>query len=278
MARIAVIGAGAMGSGIGARLAKGGADVPTDLDGRSAATRQRAAAAGMTAASLADILSADIILSIVPPAEAVGVAQKIAAEAARLAVGTLFIDCNAVSPATMAAVADAFSATRMQVLDGCIIGGPPKGDDLPRLYVSGHGAERSGPLTAHGLAVRVIDGGIGAASALKMCYAGINKGFVGLGTAMMLAAIRNGADGSLRQELSESAPAQAQKLASGIPDMYAKAYRWVAEMEEIADFLGPDDPAALIFRGMAGLYARMAQDREAGGILAEQLDALLASG
>ena len=42
--------------------------------------------------------------------------------------------------------------------------------------------------------------------------------------------------------------------------MYAKAYRWVAEMREIADFLGPDDPARLIYEGFAGLYERLAAD------------------
>ena len=56
--------------------------------------------------------------------------------------------------------------------------------------------------------------------------------------------------------------------------MYPKAYRWVAEMEEISDFLGEDDPAALIFKGMAGLYRKMADDREDGGVLAGQLDKL----
>lgn len=110
--------------------------------------------------------------------------------------------------------------------------------------------------------------GIGASSALKMCYAGINKGVTGLGTAMLLAAIRSGADEGLKRELQESQSDLDRKFAQSIPDMYPKAYRWVAEMEEIAEFLGEDDPAALIFRGMAGLYRKMAEDREAGGVLA----------
>lgn len=35
--------------------------------------------------------------------------------------------------------------------------------------------------------------------------------------------------------------------------------RVVAEMREIAAFLGPDDPAALMFEGAARLYDRIAQ-------------------
>ena len=140
--------------------------------------------------------------------------------------------------------------------------------------MSGDVASDSAVLADHGLQVRRIAGAIGAASALKMCYAGINKGVTGLGTAMLLAAIRSGADVALKRELQESLPDLDAKFVHGIPDMYPKAYRWVAEMEEISEFLGDDDPAALIFKGMAGLYLKMARDREEGGLLAGQLDQL----
>ncbi|MGO7601713.1 DUF1932 domain-containing protein, partial [Rhizobium ruizarguesonis] len=76
---------------------------------------------------------------------------------------------------------------------------------------------------------------------------GINKGFIGLGTAMLLAASLSGAAESLKAELSESLPDVDRRPSRSIPDMYPKAYRWVAEMQEIADFLVEDDPAATIF-------------------------------
>jgi 3-hydroxyisobutyrate dehydrogenase-like beta-hydroxyacid dehydrogenase len=277
MATITVIGAGAMGSAIGRRLAESGATVLTYLEGRSAATLERAKAAGMRPVSLAEALEADLVLSIVPPAEATAVARLVAAEAARLKRPLVFIDCNAISPATMKEAAGAFAGTQVEVIDGSIIGGPPRHGYNPKLYVSADTEDRSGILSDHGLTVRRIAGEIGAASALKMCYAGINKGFVGLGTAMLLAAIRNGADESLKREIAESVPDVDKRLTSAIPDMYPKAYRWVAEMGEIADFLGPDDPAAQIFRGMAALFEKMAADQDGDAILAGQLDALLAT-
>ena len=40
--------------------------------------------------------------------------------------------------------------------------------------------------------------------------------------------------------------------------MYPKAYRWVAEMEEIAAFAPADPAAAQIYRGLARLYQRLA--------------------
>lgn len=272
---IAVIGAGAMGSAIGRRLVENGARVLTYLEGRSASTVERAKAAGMQPVDLADVAASRLILSIVPPAEAVAVARHIAGELRRSGSKTTFMDCNAISPKTMAEVAAIFGGDCGVVLDGSIIGGPPKpGQKGPKLYVSGDTANDSGVLADHGLQVRRIDGAIGAASALKMCYAGINKGVTGLGTAMLLAAIRSGADAALKRELQESLPDLDAKFVHGIPDMYPKAYRWVAEMEEISEFLGEDDPAALIFKGMAGLYRRMANDREGGGVLADQLDKL----
>lgn len=185
------------------------------------------------------------------------------------------MDCNAISPQTMTQVAAIFGGDCGVVLDGSIIGGPPKtGQKGPKLYVCGDAANSSVVLSERGLEVRRIDGSIGAASALKMCYAGINKGVTGLGTAMLLAAIHSGADEALKRELQESQPDLYAKLVQGIPDMYPKAYRWVAEMEEISEFLGKDDPASLIFKGMAGLYRKMAEDRESGGSLAGQLDKL----
>jgi 3-hydroxyisobutyrate dehydrogenase-like beta-hydroxyacid dehydrogenase len=272
---IAVIGAGAMGSAIARRLVENGAKVLTYLEGRSAATIERAKTAGMEPVGLDSIAGAGLILSIVPPACAITVAEQVAAAIRRRGTKTTFMDCNAISPQTMTQVAAIFGSDCGAVLDGSIIGGPPKsGQKGPKLYVCGDAANSSAALSERGLEVRRIDGSIGAASALKMCYAGINKGVTGLGTAMLLAAIRSGADEALKRELRESLPDLDAKLAQGIPDMYPKAYRWVAEMEEISEFLGKDDPASLIFKGMAGLYRKMAEDRESGGLLAGQLDKL----
>ncbi len=61
-------------------------------------------------------------------------------------------------------------------------------------------------LNDYGLIVRVLEGPLTAASALKMSYAGITKGFTALGAAMMLAASRGGSAEALKAELAESRP------------------------------------------------------------------------
>jgi len=276
---IAVIAPGAMGSAVARRLAERGAAVPTLLDGRSAATRARAEAVGMRPADEAAVAAADIILSIVPPAEAAALARRLAPALAAAPRKPVYVDCNAVNVETVKAIAGIIAPTGAGFVDGGIIGGPPApGTAGPVLYLAGAAAARLGVLGDLGLRIRVLDGPVGAASALKMSYAGIAKGLTGLAAAMILAAGRAGAAPALHAELADSQPQLLARFERSLPDMYAKAYRWVAEMREIADFLGPDDPARPIYEGMAGLYERLAADLAGGKRDIAALDAFLAIG
>lgn len=264
MTAVAVIGAGAMGAGIGLRLAEGGAAVWTDLDGRGELSRRRAAEAGMEAVGLDRIAEADLVVSIVPPGAAVAVAERLAPALARGIRKPVFVDANAISPATMAEVAAALAETGCGVVDACIIGAPPKPRGLsPAFYVCGDPGGLTAPLACHGLDLKVLDAPSGTASALKMSYAICTKAATALGAAMLLAAARNGVADALRGELARSQPELLEHFSRSMPDMMPKAYRWVAEMREIGTFLGPGDPAALMLEGAARLYERLAAD-EAG--------------
>jgi 3-hydroxyisobutyrate dehydrogenase-like beta-hydroxyacid dehydrogenase len=258
---IAILSPGAMGSAISVRLVEHGARVLTLLEGRSAATVNRARAAGMEDVSPETIATADLILSIVPPSEAVGLAKELMTHLSESRHKPVYIDCNALSPKTKTEIAGTLAETGCHVIDGAIVGAPPQpGEKGPRIYVSGDHSVQASVLRTLGLDVRQIDGPIGAAAALKMSYAGINKGVIAIGTAMLLAASRSGASAGLYQELGESLPQLLSKFQTGIPDMYPKAYRWVAEMREIAAFLHEDEAAAMMFEGAAQLYDRLATD------------------
>jgi hypothetical protein len=146
-------------------------------------------------------------------------------------------------------------------VDGGIIGGPPRaGYDGPAFYVSGADANLVEALAPFGLKIVALDGPIGAASALKMSYAGITKGMIAISCSMILAAQRAGVSNALYNELSASQAALLAGLARGAPDMFSKAYRWVAEMREISGFAGPDAAEQEIFSGAANFYARIARD------------------
>lgn len=258
---IAIHSPGAMGSAIAARLVEHGARVLTSLDGRSGATVERARTAGMEDVSPKTIATADLILSIVPPGEAVALAKGLVKRLSESRHKPVFIDCNALSPKTKGEVAATLAETGCDFIDGAIIGAPPQpGEKGPRFYLSGDQSGRASTLGTLGLDLRQIDGPVGAAAALKMSYSGISKGLTAIGAAMLLAASRSGSSRSLYQELSESLPQLLSRFETGIPDMYPKAYRWVAEMREIAAFLGEDKAAAMIFEGAAQLYDRLSAD------------------
>lgn len=263
---IAIIAPGNMGAGLAARARDAGFTVRTLLAGRGEATLGRARDAGMQDASPQEIAACPVILSVVPPGRAHALARDLAPALAEAPGKPLYVDCNAVSPETVKAIGETVTATGAAFADAGIIGLPPAADGpLPVIYASGEAAPGLAALNHAGLDIRVLDGPVGAASTLKMCYAGIGKGLTALASAMILAADRAGAGEALRAEMERSQKVLLGRLDGSIPDMFPKAYRWVAEMEEIAGFLGEERPESGIYRGMAGFYDRLAGDFDAQG-------------
>jgi putative dehydrogenase len=257
MAVIGVIAQGMMGAGVGRRLHESGAEVRTLLTGRSPASAERARAAGMVAAANERQLldGADFFLSILPPGEAEPLARRLAPTLTALERKPVYIDCNAVSPQTAISIGEVIAPTGAHFVDAGIIGGPPRqGYKGPSIYASGQHVGEAVPLRDWGINLRAIDGPVGAASAVKMSYAGITKGTTAIAAAMLLGAARFGCAEALIAELSDSQPQMLARMRSNIPGMYDKAYRWVAEMEEISDFLEENPPSRDIYAAVAQLY------------------------
>lgn len=276
IAKVAIIAPGAMGSAVGRRLSEHGARVLTSLTKRSIATVRRAEMTGMIGADDDAIAQADVILSILPPNEAFALAERFAAPLSRASRKAIFADCNAINVETVRRIDAVITPTGAAFVDGGIIGSPPGQSGNPTFYFSGQAAPALAGLCDLGLKVRIMKAPLGAASALKMSYAGINKGTTLLAAAMLLGATRAGAADALRAELSESRPELLDRYARSIPDMYPKAYRWAPEMEEIAEFLGDDPAARLIFQGMAALCRRLAADQSGEQSEIRSLDEFIA--
>lgn len=258
---IGIVAPGAMGAAIARRLGEKGAKVLTLLEGRSAATRERAEAVGMVGVDLATLVGAQVVLSVVPPAEARVLAEQLSSAMAGSAHKPIYVDCNAVDATTVKQIGAVVEASGAPFVDAAIIGLPPKpGEKGPTFYFSGPSAPELASLATLGLETRLIDGPIGAASALKMSYAGITKGIAAVASAMILAASRAGASDALYDELAASQPQLLQRFKVTLPDMFPKAYRWVAEMREIAVFAGEDAAAAGLYDSAAQLYDAIAQD------------------
>jgi 3-hydroxyisobutyrate dehydrogenase-like beta-hydroxyacid dehydrogenase len=257
---VGILSPGDMGHTVGAVLRAHGLRVLTCLEGRSERTRALAAEAGIEDVPTLDelVVAADIVLCILVPAEATGVAERVAAAIRATGADVLYADCNAIAPQTVRVIGETIMAAGGQFADVGIIGGPPKQPGT-RFYTSGPGAEGVAAFNDFGLDVRVLDGGVGQASGLKMCYGALTKGLQALGTELLVAARLMGLEEKLRAEQAESAPDVLAWLQRAVPTMPPKAYRWVGEMEEIAATFASLGMTPSIFQGAADLYRFIAE-------------------
>jgi len=273
---IAVIGNGEMGSALALALIGAGARVVTSLRGRGEASRARALATG---ARIVDddqdlVSQADVMLSVVPPGQARAVAERFVAPLSRKGAAILYADCNAIAPASARAIGELVAGGGARFVDASIIG-PPRFDrahrGYARIFASGPHAGQFAALGArHAIEIVAMDGPPGAASAIKMCYAGLTKGLTSLGAAVSVAAARYQVEELLKAELARSAGGILRHLQGTIPALPRKAYRFVAEMEEIAQTMEHQDTGGAIYSGMAQLcemIARAPGEREAAAVV-----------
>ena len=251
---IAILSPGDMGGGVGAALAGHGHDVITCVAGRSQATRARAKRLGFRLAADLDSLlaEADIVLSILPPEAAMGLARDVAAAMLRSAHAPPYADCNAVSPETARAIGALFEGTGARFIDGGIIGWAPRPDGPPtRFYVSGEAAGLMDVLDGKGISVRWAGPEIGRASAVKMCYASISKGTNALHTAAMMVADALGVGETVRAEIDESVPTVMDRMRGTIPRLALKPlHDLIAAHVLAAERLhGDDTPVPVLAKG-----------------------------
>ena len=257
---IGIVSAGAMGSAVGAAYAAGGARAVTSVLGRSERTRGRAAAAGLELLPGLDevVRISDIVLSIVPPADAPTVAGDIAAASRRADADPLVADLNAVAPARVRAMQTVLAGSGLDLVDGSISGGPPRPGGSTRIYLSGPRAAELAGLAAPGIDPRVVGGTVGLASAVKMSTASVYKGSVGLLAHALLAARANGVLPHVLDDLRASFPELVDGAAGSIGRATAKAGRYVGEMHEIAATQADAGLPRELFDGFAAVYAALA--------------------
>jgi len=231
---VGIISAGDMGAAIGAMLTSGGVDVATNLTARSELTRKRAAEAGIRDAGSTDALveECDLLLSVLPPAEAVSIAEEVAGAMARTGARPAFAECNAIAPQTVVRIATLMLDTGAPFIDAGIIGSPPSSASDTRIYCSGPDTSALESLRECGLDVRRVGPRFGQASGLKMVYAASTKGTTAVWTELLTAAEAMGLTDALLAEFGDAAdPARRIKATTQMP---RRARRWVGEMEEIA--------------------------------------------
>jgi 3-hydroxyisobutyrate dehydrogenase-like beta-hydroxyacid dehydrogenase len=253
---VGILSPGDMGSAIASVLSQNGLLTLAALDDRSARTKQLATAAKVKNVGTWENLVAesDVLLSVLVPSEATFAANQVAAAIKRVGKSVLYVDCNAIAPERVRAIASVIETAGGQFVDASIIGPPPRQPHKTRIYASGQQAGELARLGDYGLDIRVIGQEIGQASGLKMCYAALTKGLTAIGTELLIAAHRLNLDQELWREISSSQKELWEYLNRSIPTMTPKAHRWVGEMEEIADTFKAVGLTELTFQGAADIY------------------------
>jgi 3-hydroxyisobutyrate dehydrogenase-like beta-hydroxyacid dehydrogenase len=233
--RVGLLFPGEMGAAVGSAVR---GDVVWASDRRSEATRRRAAAFTDVGSVSELVRSSDVVLSICPPAIAQEVAEHVFAEG----FDGVYVEANAISPERMRRIA----GLGPRVVDGSIIAA--KGINL---YLAGPGAEHVAELF-DGEEVQAIpmDAPVGAASALKMAFGGWNK--IGIALTAQAHAIAR-AYGVTEQLEDEGVPADRLQWVAD------RAWRWVPEMEEIADLCRELGLSEAIPRGAASFYRDLSE-------------------
>jgi 3-hydroxyisobutyrate dehydrogenase-like beta-hydroxyacid dehydrogenase len=239
--------------------------------GRSSATAQRAAEAGLLDAGTLPNLcaTAEVIVSICPPEFAEATAAQVAGQRFR----GLYLDANAVSPQRARRIAACVTQAGADFVDGGIIGLPAKVRGKTWLCLSGpRAADAASCFSAGPLEIELLGDDPSRASALKMCFAAWTKGTTAMFCAILGAAHHLGVRDELqRQWALQGLPwtDATQKLERAAP----KAWRWAPEMREIAETLasvgmqpGFHEAAAKLYEGLSGFKG--STDITLGAILA----------
>ena len=228
---IGLLHPGEMGAAIGGVLAR---EHPVwwASSGRSPASARRAAAVGLIDVGSIEAIreGCALIISICPPEAALDVARQVCG------FQGVYLDANAIAPATAREAARLVEAGGGSYLDGGIIGGPPTaGSPGTRLYLSGPDGPRISQLFS-GTAVdaRVLSNNPTAASALKMCFAAWTKGTTALLLDIRALAEALGETGALLTEWEGSMPELNDRSLVAAQQAVTKGWRWGAEMQEIA--------------------------------------------
>lgn len=269
---VGIISPGDMGHVVSRVLIDHGLRVVSCLAERSQRTQRLAAKAGVTdLLSYAELVEqADLILSILVPAQAVKAAQRVAEATTQADV--LYVDCNAVAPRTVKKIDRIIKNVGGNFLDASIIGPPPRSDESTRFYASGPNVGQLSILNQYGLEIRPLGQEIGQASAIKMCYAALTKGLTALCAELLTAAETLGVSADLAEEFELSQTALYQRMQKGLPSLPSKSRRWIGEMEEIAVTFADVGLTPNILAGAADIF-RFISQTELANLSPEQPDA-----
>ncbi len=253
---VAILSPGDMGHAVGQRLRENELDVITCLAGRSDRTRALADKAGIRDIPTMEELveQSDLIMSMTVSAAVSSLCRQVADALRATGVDTLFAECNAIAPQLARELEPIITDAGGRFVDVSIIGGPPRPGYSPHFYTSGDAASQFEQLNYFGLTVLKLDGEVGQASGIKMCYAAMTKGSWALYSELLMAAELMGLTEPLLAEFQSGQQAVLQRMERTLPTVPARSLRWVSEMEEIRNTFAHLGMTPHLFEGVAEMY------------------------
>jgi 3-hydroxyisobutyrate dehydrogenase-like beta-hydroxyacid dehydrogenase len=193
----------------------------------------------------------------------------------RLGFDGLYVDANAISPATTRRIATNIASCGATFVDGGVVGPPAERAGSTRLYLSGDHAHSIARLFESTIVdARIVDGGPGAASAVKVCFAAWTKGTTALLLAIRALAEAEGVTADLLGEWATSIPELVDR-SEQVAQVGRKAWRFAPEMEEIAATFDAAGLPGGFHEAAAEIYRRLADFKDAEP--SPLLEAVLAS-
>ena len=255
---ITLISPGEMGSPIAKYIISSGIKVISPLNSRSEETKKRSIKSGIEDSKtlIESMKQTDLIISILVPSEAENLCKEIANYSKEIDKEIYYADLNAISPKTVQDMKNILSNTKIKFIDGGIIGGPPTSDKFPRIYVSGIYSKIFMQLNNLGMEVIDMSGDIGDASAIKMAYASITKGYSSLLIAAVTLAIKTNNFDAFMDELEFSQPKIFDDLKK-LKSIPSKAHRWIGEMNEISNTFIENGISGNFHKGSFDIYSKV---------------------
>jgi 3-hydroxyisobutyrate dehydrogenase-like beta-hydroxyacid dehydrogenase len=257
---IGILHPGEMGVAVAKTAQNSGLEVYWASDGRSFDTCRRAA--GLTDAGTLRRMTelCPVIVSVCPPE----FAEDLASDVTGLGYGGIYIDANAIAPERARRMGECMAAHGIAFVDACIIGLPATTRGETWLYLSGPNAGEAACCFSGGpLEVEVLEGEIGRASALKMCFAAHTKGLAALRAAVLGTAKELGVLSDLQRQWERTGTTFADAVKS-LQHTAPKAWRFVAEMKEIAATFESAGMPGGFHLAAAEIFARLAPFKRAG--------------
>jgi len=256
--RVGIVHPGAMGVFVAASIAQSGYDMCWASKGRSVDTVKRAEQFQLRdVGALVDLCQhCEVVVSVCPPHAALEMAEQVV----KCAYQGIYLDANAISPHKVQTIGELMRIAGISFVDGGIIGGPDWQNGRTRMYLSGKSAEKLQQLFLGSLLqVDVLDGDVGQASALKMCYAAYTKGTSALLAGIFALAENYQVKNELAARWEEDWPGLYAASQDRIRKSALKAWRFEGEMREISETFAAAGLPEGFHQAASQIFARLGE-------------------